>query len=192
MLTNGIATVQDFRNAIEIDCFGEPERVVLPKSGLAVTLRRPRAIFFALLGGRLPKRLAAVTELKAEAGEPSPNVEEIQQLAGFWAEVFTKVFVQPRLSLTPGMDEIDPNWLLPEDCEFLFKWVTGEVAANGRDLAPFRRNRRTAGCGTGSRDLGNPPEPTTQGDGDGLADRLGRRRTLVALARGNRTRNARR
>lgn len=55
--TNGIAKPEDFRNFAEASAWAEGERIMLPKSGLAVRVRRPTIMYFKLrrniLAGRI-------------------------------------------------------------------------------------------------------------------------------------------
>jgi hypothetical protein len=49
-----------------------------------------------------------------------------------------KVFVKPRLALAPGLDEISPLWIPPEDQKFILAWTRGEVTSAGESLRTFR------------------------------------------------------
>lgn len=133
-----VASADDFRRlafARADDEFGEPERIVLPGSGLAVMVRRPSALYFSLRGLPLPQSVAA----KASEGKSSQMTEEsLRELAARVVGLFSRAFVSPRLSLNPAADEISPNWLLPDDVAFILKFLMGEVLAGGQDLASFR------------------------------------------------------
>jgi len=147
---NGIASAEDFKNAAST--VNSPERVVLPKSGLTVLLRRPTAFGVWMLDQR-------VEELK--------NSERFSE----WRELICKsledAFVQPKLSLQPGPDQIHPDWLPEEDQVFLVRWVRGLIAPDGTDLVEkfFRERGRppvgpTAGAGGGDAAL---PAVSTSG-----------------------------
>ena len=167
MPTNGIATAAEFRTLAEAEPFEEPQRVVLPKSGLAVMLRRPKPVAFTLLFGKLPKTLAArLTETPgspAGTGEaPALEAAEVISLAKIWTELFQRMFVEPRLSINPGPEEIHPNWIPAEDQEFLLSWSLGAVEG----LVPFRPERGLPPAGADGGDLALPPERDAQPDGD--------------------------
>jgi len=167
MPTNGIATAADFRTLAEAEPFEEPQRVVLPKSGLAVMLRRPKPVAFTLLFGKLPKTLAArLTETPgspAGTGEaPALEAAEVISLAKMWTELFQRMFVEPRLSINPGPEEIHPNWIPAEDQEFLLSWSLGAVEA----LVPFRAEPGPTAVGASGGDVPLPPESTPGPDGD--------------------------
>jgi hypothetical protein len=146
---NGVAKPEDFRKAAEASAFEEPQRVVLPKCGFPVMLRRPRPIAFTLLGGSLPQSLATRVSQSgvrspesetpdSELRTPDLSRDELIQVSRFWTNLFKAIFVQPGLSLTPGPEEIHPAWLPVEDQIFVIRWAVGEVASDGSDLAAFR------------------------------------------------------
>ena len=174
--SNGIATAADFRRAAEDTAFQPAERVVLPKSGLAVILRRPKPVAFTLFAARLPTSLAA----RVQAGAAGPaSVEDLVTLSRFWTGVFEQMFVQPKLSLMPGPHEIHPTWIPNEDANFLIRWAVGEVTGDGLqagsggegsvDLTPFCTQREPAVAGTSGGDLALPPEPAPLGQRDSLS-----------------------
>ncbi|MGH9354201.1 MAG: hypothetical protein ACRD2G_18895 [Terriglobia bacterium] len=141
-MENHIATSQDFKTAFELD--QRVERVVLPKLGKAVLMRRPSPLWF-VFRGQLPQTLA----IAGTIGNTPPVVhtpEEAQALAGWIVDLLSEVMVQPRISLSPGPDEIPPDLLADEDLNFIIRWAVGEVASEGsngspaRDLAPFRED----------------------------------------------------
>lgn len=176
---NGIASAEDFRKAAEADAFEEPRRIVLPASGFAVVLRRPRPMAFTLLRHPLPQSLASrVSEFAAGTGagqefplpKPEYSAEELAALSRRAVEMLSLVFVAPRLSLTPGPNEIHPNWLPPEDQTFILRWMGGEVADDGSDLAGFRRGDE--GSGADPRATGGAVEMPALGDAEGSDMRL--------------------
>ena len=202
MSENGIATADDFRKAAEASAFEAPQRVVLPKCGLAVILRRPRPLAFALYGGQLPGSLAARgTGVPPVADAPTAETavpqkytrEELIEIARFWTQMFQRAFVQPKLSLKPGFEEISPNWIPQEDQIWLIRWMVGEAEAGARDsglgtgeeashqppapsprsgLAGFRGQPPgpTPAPGAGGGDLALPSKRATYGDNAGVAD----------------------
>jgi hypothetical protein len=149
MSANGIATPDDFRKAAEAT---SPERVVLPKSGLAVLLRRPTTFGTWLLDQQ-------IEELR--------NAEKFLELRDLMRDSVEKAFVQPKLSINPGPNEIHPSWLPQEDQDFILRWVRGWIAPDGTDLVEkFFRPRSlgasasAAGASPDSGDLALPPERT--------------------------------
>jgi hypothetical protein len=155
---NHIATAEDFRQA----CAALPvERVVLPALGKAVLLRRPQPLWF-LFHGQLPASLAARLQ-GSNTGISSP--EDLKALADWMVPLLAEVFVQPRLSLHPGPDEIAPEWLDVRDANFIIRWAVGEITSDGRDLAPFRRESGAASASSDSPDLGMPAQRDAGSDG---------------------------
>lgn len=153
-----VATAEDFRLAAEAR---PPECVTLP-SGKTVLLRRPTPIWFMLSWGRLPKGLAAHVE-HGGGSTVASNVDDLSNLANYVVKLITEIFVQPRVSLTPGPDEISPDLISDEDIRFLIRWAAGEVVSTGKaapppyaDLASFRGERGSATGGAGSGDVGLP------------------------------------
>ncbi len=143
---NHIATANDFRQVAEARKAETqtPERVVLPKSGLGVMLRRPTPYWF-LFRGRLPMSLAAKQSTPADGGGAIQTAEEFIEFSKWIVELLCEVFVEPKLSMAPGTNEISPEWLAEEDVNFIIRWAVGEVTPDGRgDLAEFRGARATA------------------------------------------------
>ena len=160
---NGIATTEDFRQAAAAKA--EPERVVLPKLGKAVLLRRPSPMWF-VFRGRLPQSLAV--RALPEAGCPNLGganaAEDLLRLADWMVALLEEVFVEPRVSLHPGPGEISPELLDSEDVNFIIRWAYGEVGSEGRDdLALFRREREPAAAGAGGGDVVVPAECASGG-----------------------------
>ncbi len=121
---NGAATAEDFRKRSEET--NPPVRVVLPKSGLAVLLRPPNALRALLIGHELSK----IQSLD------DATVEEKKRFTELLVTAVKDVLVEPRLSLTPGVSEISPNWLPEEDAQFLINWGLG-LPATSRDAQQF-------------------------------------------------------
>jgi hypothetical protein len=140
---NGVASSDDFLFAAQQR--GQPERVVLPKSGLKVLLRRPSPMWF-LFRGLLPASLA----VRLEGGQARlETVEDLRALAEWMVPLLGEVFVEPRLALEPGPGEISPDLLDLEDASFVVRWAVGEVASESSDLAGFREDRAPAAGGPG-------------------------------------------
>lgn len=147
---NGVASAEDFRLAAQAR--GEPARMVLPRSGLKVMLRRPSPLWF-LFHGLLPASLAA----RLEGGQPQiETADDLRALADWMVPLLREVFVEPRLALEPGPGEISPDLLELEDVSFVIRWAVGEVAAEAGDLAGFRDQREPAARGSGGRDVALP------------------------------------
>jgi hypothetical protein len=134
MSSNGIASAEDFKRVAEQ--MNPPERVILPKSGLAVLLRRPTTLAVCMMD----ERLAALEE----AGQVLKRRDLLR-------EAVVAAVVQPRLSLQPGPGEIHPNDLLQADQTFIVRWVRGYIAPDGTDLVEefFRESGESAGAGAG-------------------------------------------
>ena len=156
---NGGATAEDFRQAAFQSAFEAPERVVLPASGLAVILRRPRLVFFTLTKtphpGELTERIASAGSVAGAGLTP----EELRTLSEWITEVFQAAFVEPKLALVPGQKEISPNWLLPGDVDFILSWVVSGPASSG--IASFRGESTVADRSAGGGDVRGAAEPNT-------------------------------
>jgi len=163
---NGIASAADFRAAAAASK-SPPERVVLPKLGKAVLMRRPAPMWF-IFRGRLPQSLAirafpqALGPGGAGAGSDSAGasaLEELALLADWIIALLEEVLVEPRVSRDPGPDEITPEMLDAEDVNFIIRWAYGEVGSEARDdLAPFRPERPVAAARAGGPDVVLPAE----------------------------------
>jgi len=163
MPTNGIASAAEFRQLAEAQAWTEPERIVLPKSGLAVRLRRPTMMYFRLRRSRWPQELIEKLEARAvdaTAGEFTP--EERLLMIREDKAMIEQAFVEPKLALNPGPDEFDPNWLPAEDSAFILRYLVGEVLSDGTDLESFRRGQPgLAAVGSGD---GGAVQPDPGGD----------------------------
>ncbi|MGH9406338.1 MAG: hypothetical protein ACRD3D_10955 [Terriglobia bacterium] len=140
-MENHLATSEDFRAGLDAD--RRVERVVLPKLGKPVLMRRPSPLWF-VFRGRLPQTLAVAGSKSQVARAQAP--EDAHVLAQWITELLCEVMVQPRLSQSPGPGEITPDLIADEDLTFIVRWAIGEVASDGsdtssaRDLAPFRQD----------------------------------------------------
>jgi hypothetical protein len=147
---NGVASSDDFQFAARTR--GQPEYVVLPRSGLKVLLRRPTPMWF-LFRGLLPASLAA----RLEGGKARiETVEDLRALADWIVPLLGEVFVEPRLVLEPGPGEISPDLLDLEDASFVVRWAVGEVASEASDLATFHGDGSPVAGGAGRGDVALP------------------------------------
>jgi hypothetical protein len=147
---NGIATAADFRKLAEDSAFEEPRRVVLPKSGYGVVLRRPTKFYWALRRSAWPRALREKLDLVAVGVRPELTAEETLLLVHEDQEMLAEAIVDPKPSLDPGAMQFDPNWLPKEDTEFILKYLRGQVLANGQDLGAFRRSEPERAEGRGA------------------------------------------
>ena len=171
---NGIASAADFKNAAS--AANPPERIVLPKSGFAVLLRRPTAFGIWMLDQRLVELQEKIEARDLSLG-PAPAGPQAQASSPWseWRDLMRKAIedavVQPKLSLTPGRNEIHPDWLPQEDQIFLVRWVRGLIAPDGTDLVEkfFRERRRSeiaaTASGAGGRDAALPAVELARADG---------------------------
>jgi len=156
MKENHIATEEDFKRAAAAQAC--TDRVVLPKLGKAVLLRRPSPMWF-VFRGRLPQSLAA-NLFSSDGQNAASTVEELNVLADWIGALLREVMVQPRVSTEPGPGEIAPELLDVEDVNFIIRWAYGEVGhdCHRDDLAAFRGQRESAVAGPGGRNLVMPAE----------------------------------
>ncbi|MGH9431172.1 MAG: hypothetical protein ACRD3T_06490 [Terriglobia bacterium] len=140
---NHLATAGDFKSAHEVE--SKVERVTRPQLGKAVLMRRPSPLWF-IFRGQMPQSLAV--RASGETNGPGA-VDDVLRLGRWVSELLTEVMVEPRVSLTPGPDEISPDLLAIEDLNFIIRWAYGEVAADGSDLAAFRSQQPSFAPGAG-------------------------------------------
>jgi hypothetical protein len=134
---NNIATAGQFRKFAEESAFEEPRRVVLPRSGYAVVLRRPTKFYWALRRSAWPRELREKLDLVGVGVRPELTPEEMLLLVREDRQMLEEAFVEPKPCLDPGSTQFDPNWLPKEDAEFILKYLRGQVLANGQDLESF-------------------------------------------------------
>jgi hypothetical protein len=143
-----IATPADVAAAYDRDSnsdrfFEEPETVTLP-SGLVFLMRRPKPIWFLRKFKRLPEGLAMLAQRGRQTDDEKSSEaasipkEELIKWAGFLTDMVQQVVMQPRISLTPGPDEISPDIVPDLDSEFIWKWASGQAGGAGPDLETFR------------------------------------------------------
>jgi hypothetical protein len=148
---NGLATPEDFRRAAAAR-ESRTERVVLPKLGKAVLLRRPSAIWF-MFRGRLPQSLAVrfTAQGPTFGAERTASAAEVTELADWIVTILQETLVEPRLSLNPGPGEIPPELLEIEDVNFILQWAYGELGGtpggSAASLDSFRDERKPASAG---------------------------------------------
>ena len=135
--SNSIASATDFRKLAEENAFEEPRRVVLPKSGFRVLLRRPTKFYWALRRSGWPRELREKLDLVGVGVRPELTAEETLLLVREDRQMLNEAFVDPKPSLEPGSTQFDPNWLPKDDAEFIMKYLRGQVLANGQDLETF-------------------------------------------------------
>ena len=137
MAEHKLASAVDFRNRCEEeDCYEPAREVFLPKSEKWILLRKPKPLAYTLLGAPLPGIPEGDTEAASSAeGQPEMSPEETAQVARWLARLWSKVFVYPKLSLKPGVDEIHPDWIPEEDQQFIWRWIRGEVKDSGESLS---------------------------------------------------------
>ena len=139
--TNGIAKPEDFRNFAEASAWAEGERIMLPKSGLAVRVRRPTIMYFKLRRTSWPGELIAKLEEASAGAKLEYTAEERLFVIREDQRMLELAFVEPKLALHPGPDQFDPNWLPQEDALYILRYLRGEVLADGTDLESFRRGQ---------------------------------------------------
>ena len=147
---NGIATGADFRRLAEDSAFEEPSRVVLPKSGYGVVLRRPTKFYWALRRSEWPRELREKLDLVGVGVKPELTADETLLLVREDQQMLNEAFVDPKPCLNPGLTQFDPNWLPKEDAEFILKYLRGQVLANGQDLDAFRASEQGHPEGSGA------------------------------------------
>ena len=169
--SNGIATANDFRKLAEDSAFEQPSRVLLPKSGLGVVLRRPTKFYWALRRSEWPSALREKLDLVGVGVRPDLTADETLLLVREDQQMLNEAFVDPVPSLSPGPTQFDPHWLPKEDTVFILKYLRGQVLANGQDLEAFPRGEQgpPAGSGTDGALVREDPERDVIPRGGALA-----------------------
>jgi hypothetical protein len=134
---NNIASAADFRQLAEAAAWADAEQVQLPKSCLAVILRRPTKFYWALRRSAWPRELREKLDLVGVGVKPELTAEEMLLLVREEWQMLNDAFVDPKPHLEPGSTQFDPNWLPKDDAEFIMKYLRGQVLANGQDLETF-------------------------------------------------------
>ena len=168
---NEVATAADFRKLAEANAFEEARRVVLPKSGHGVMLRRPTKFYWALRRSAWSRELREKLDQVAVGVRPALTPEERLLLAREDQHMLTEAFVEPKPSLTPGALQFDPNWLPKEDTEFILRYLRGQVLADGQSLETFPGGepRHPEGSGTNGAPLREDTGRDVAAGGGGLA-----------------------
>lgn len=151
-MEHSIASAADFKSAMEQD--RRAERVVLPRLGKPVLMRRPPPLWF-IFRGQLPQTLAvgaassapttaAALPTSSNRAPAVQTAEDAERVARWLGELLAEVMVEPHVSLSPGPGEIAPEMIAGEDLNFIVRWAVGEVASEelagsaARDLTAFR------------------------------------------------------
>jgi hypothetical protein len=148
--SNDIATANDFRKLAEESAFEQPSRVLLPKSGFGVVLRRPTKFYWALRRSEWPRALREKLDLVGVGVRPELTADETLLLVREDQQMLNEAFVDPKPSLNPGPTQFDPNWLPKEDAEFILKYLRGQILANGQNLEAFPRGEQGPPGGSGT------------------------------------------
>ncbi|HLI30078.1 MAG TPA: hypothetical protein VKV79_03130 [Terriglobia bacterium] len=154
-----LAMPQDF--AASRNSEARVERVTLPKLGKPVLMRRPQPLWF-VFHQCLPQTLAASMEGASHSSPPTPD--DVGRLAGWILALLSEVMVRPRVSLSPGPEEISPDLISDEDLNFIIRWAMGEVVVEAADsssvsdLAPFCGQRSSAPSEPSSSHMELPPQ----------------------------------
>lgn len=138
-------SAEEFKRRKMQEAWEEPREVTLP-SGMEVTLREPKAIWFALVFDNLPGSLAARTSGDGTVREMEP--EEIVALSKAWVLTFEQMFVSPVLRENPKEGEVGYLWILKEDRPFLHQFARGEIKPQG-NLENFPGQPQLTGAGPG-------------------------------------------
>ena len=127
------------------------ERVVLPKSGFALFLRKPTRWYWSLRRAEWPAEMRERLDASAENGSDDQLTKEDIR---FWLQeedqMAIQAFVEPKASANPDFNSIDPRWLPDEDRVFIRQYLGGQVSADGTHLATFSGGERKDAADSGS------------------------------------------
>lgn len=116
-----------------------PEQLTLP-SGLKILARRPSPTWLLLQAKVVPTSLAA--KLSTGGGiVDAQDAKDFSTLFNLTIDTIMRVIVEPKISLTPGPNEIHPDDISDEDLKWLIGWSVGEkvgTAPSADDLDTFR------------------------------------------------------
>jgi len=160
----GIVSAAEVRGLVEAQSWTEPERVVLPKSGFALMLRKPTRWYWMLRRAEWPVDMREQIDAAAGKGEADTLSKDVITL---WLKeqdaMAIQAFVQPKASANPDFNSIDPRWLPDEDREFIRMYLGGQVDANGVGLGTF------SGSESGNAADGGPAGAEVRQVADGSA-----------------------
>jgi len=109
-------------------------------SGMKILARRPGPGDLAIWGG-LPLSLA--TAAAKETNPASMSDRDLLDTAGFMRDLLVYCVLEPRISLSPGPEEIHPHDIPSEDWQFIVSWAMR--AEEARTLESFRGRRPDGG-----------------------------------------------
>jgi len=133
-------TAQEWREKARAAAEAAAVELELP-SGMVILARRPGPLQFAQWD-RLPLVLAMVE------GGGRMGADEAAEITVFMRELLVYCCLEPRVSVTPGADEIHPREIPEPDWQFLVGWAMRLKEAES--IRPFRRGRNdVAGDGGG-------------------------------------------
>jgi hypothetical protein len=137
-------------------------------SGLTIRARRPGPLQYAAWD-RLPLMLAEASE----QGPESVTVERAQEIAKDLRELLVYCCLEPRVSETPGPEEIHPREMPEQDWMFIVSWAMRLREA--AELRSFRGQRADGGAdGDGEAVFVQTVEPAgDRGPGAGAGVRPG-------------------
>jgi hypothetical protein len=170
------STAAEIRALAEQNSWTAPERIVLPKSGFALFLRKPTRWYWSLRRAEWPADFRERLDLAAEIHSDEGLTKEDMQ---FWFReqdrMAVQAFVEPKASANPDFNSIDPRWLPDEDRVFIRQYLGGQVSASGTRLETFSGSERSVvadggGAGEAVREVAD----RSAADGPaGMADQRG-------------------
>lgn len=156
MPTNGIGSVEDFRRQAEQEAWEAPVKIILPKSGLGVTVRRPRPLAYLLVPHPIPDSVTVKAGIAGSVEAANLSPEERAAMTHAADEVLCAAILEPKFAINPGPEAVDPRWLPDDDKLFLWQWIGGEVSGDGRSLVAFRPEPGPVSGGARGADVPGP------------------------------------
>jgi hypothetical protein len=111
-------------------CWSEPEQVILPSSGVTLSLCRPTPAYFRLRRLQWSAELLEKCDFQTRTGEradftPEERLFIVKELQG----IIEQSIIQARLSSHPAPGPVEFVWVRRGDDEFIVNYLLGDLAA---------------------------------------------------------------
>jgi hypothetical protein len=129
-----VSAAQELRRQAESRQWEEPHTVTLPGSGVRVTVRRPTRFYWKLRRTTWSRELVAKLDLQTQGVEPAFTADETALLMREHMQMVAEAFIEPCVSLEPGEQQFDTDWLDNPDADFLNGYLRGVLDGGGNPV----------------------------------------------------------